>query len=196
MLSTNDFVTIDHLQGKLLIASPKLAGSCFEKAVVYLCKHNSEGSMGLVLNHALPNHKTQQVLKQLNLKNDLNLNTALPVLYLGGPVEMFRGFILHSDEYSTKGTQKLQAGFSLSSSVDALNDIVLGSGPKQSIITLGYAGWSAGQLESEIAQDSWLCTEADEDIIFDTSSISKWEKAAQTIGVTNMLHYSAAVGHA
>lgn len=196
MLSNNNFEQNNYLHGKLLIASPKLKDTCFEKAVIYICEHTKDGAMGLVLNHPLPHNKKQEIIKQLSLKTDQFENGHLPAIYLGGPVEIFRGFILHTDEYHSPDTQKLQNGLALSSSVNALQDIMIGNGPEESLIALGYAGWDSGQLEDEIQGDSWLCTDTSNDFIFNTKTTNKWEAATQSIGVSNMLHYSNAIGHA
>jgi putative transcriptional regulator len=195
MASSNDFVTESPIQGKLLISTPRLNGSCFEKSLIYVCRHNEEGAMGLVLNQTIPTKKSHSILSQLNIDDDFCLLSSIN-LHLGGPVDVFRGFILHSDDYRTSGTSILDAGYALSCSVDALRDVISGKGPSKSIVALGYAGWEAGQLEAEIHDDSWLCLNASEELIFHTHYSDKWYKATQYLGVSNMLHYSAVAGNA
>lgn len=194
MPTNSYFTSIDNLQGKLLIASPKLAASHFEKAIIYICTHNAEGAMGLVINHRLPQKHSKLVLDVLNIEASAQIH--VPSIYLGGPVEMSRGFILHSDDYSSKDTQCFQNGISLSASRSVLKDILHNNGPKNSLLALGYAGWTAGQLEDEIQDDSWLITDADKEFIFHPQSVSKWQKAYELAGIRNVLHYSAEVGHA
>ena len=194
MISNSHFTFLDDLKGKLLIASPKLHGSYFEKAIIYLCEYNQFGAMGLVINHILPESRKKLVFNQFDIPSvDYE---QFPNLHLGGPVEITKGYILHSDDYDKPSTIKISSGYSLTSSKSVLNDIIIGSGPKESIFTLGYAGWDAGQLQDEINDDSWLVTEASDDIIFNTKNIEKWSKATRKLGVNNIAHYSYEIGHA
>lgn len=189
MLSYSD---TQNLQGKLLIATQKLSGSNFEKAVIYLCSHSTEGAMGIVVNHTFNADNTSSILQSLKLPADLDKQITL---HLGGPVDMFRGFILHSDDYSSKNTNPLGSGFSLSSSLDVLRDISKGHGPQESLIALGYAGWGAGQLENEIEQDSWLSVPASHDLIFHTANAAKWREASKQVGF-DITRYCTVAGHA
>lgn len=183
------------MSGKLLVALPSLHSSCFEKSVIYMCNHDSNGAMGIIINHALNNLDFHAVLKQFNIKSDLLLSGNLPV-HFGGPVDMVRGFILHTSDYHIDDTFNVDDKVCLTSSTRILRDITSGSGPKKSILALGYAGWEAGQLEQEIKRGSWYTVPATEDIIFGDKNEDKWRKAARLAGIHDPLMFSHEVGHA
>lgn len=183
-----------YLEGQLLIATPSLQGSCFSKSVVYICVHNAEGAMGIIVNQPLDQVNVNEVLKQLNIETGENYIN-LPV-HFGGPVEVARGFVLHSSDYTHKGTVHMGNNISVTSNVDALRDIAAGKGPEHSILALGYAGWSPGQLEAEIEANSWITAPANGDIVFGASNQTKWELSAGSLGVHNIYHLSTQVGHA
>lgn len=186
--------TSDELTGKLLIAMPGLQDSRFEGGVVYLCAHSDEGSMGLIINKVSAQISAQDVFEQLEITPSETMD-ALNVCY-GGPVEMARGFVLHSGDY-IDGDASLHVDdtFSMTASKDILRHIAEGTGPAQRLLCLGYAGWSPGQLDAEIAQNAWLTCNADSRIVFDLDGGQKWAAALETLGVSAAL-LSAKAGHA
>lgn len=182
------------LTGKLLIAMPGLQDTRFEGSVVYVCAHSDEGSMGLIINKVSQNIAVRDVFDQL----DITPVAAMPPLDVcyGGPVEMARGFVLHSTDY-TDGDASLpvDAGIAMTASKDILCDIAADTGPAQRLLCLGYAGWSPGQLGDEIAQNAWLTCDASAQIVFDLKGDQKWAAALETLGVSAAL-LSAKAGHA
>lgn len=182
-----------YLEGQLLIATPLLAESCFEKSVIYICSHNEQGAMGMLINQAMDGLTCTDLLNQLDIRAPL-LGRGTPI-HFGGPVEPGKGFILHTGDYHSSGTHMVGRNIALTSTVNILKDIARGKGPTKSIIALGYAGWSAGQLEAEIASNSWIIAPASEELIFGQDNASKWMKSAESLGV-NLHKYSPVVGHA
>lgn len=183
-----------YLEGSLLIATPLLQGTRFEKAVIYVCAHNHTGAMGILVNHTLNNIKYGDILSQLNIKpSQINFGNA-PV-YFGGPIESAKGFILHTSDYFSNATQILHSNISLTSTVDILEDMALGKGPNKRILALGCAGWGPGQLEKELKENVWITAPANEAIVFDYHDEEKWQHAADLVGV-NFTHYSTVVGNA
>lgn len=182
------------LVGKLLIAMPDMGDRRFDRSVIYICSHNQDGAMGLIINKPQPKLRFVKLFKQLNIKVDGIIREAK--VYYGGPVETVRGFVLHTDDYHTEeGTVDVADNFAMTATIDVLQDIAQGVGPKTSLLALGYAGWSAGQLEAEIAQNGWLTCDADQDIVFGKDNDAKWTQALAKLGVTPLL-LSATAGHA
>jgi len=182
-----------YLTGKLLLAMPIMQDPRFEKSVVYMCAHNEEGAMGLVINRPMEGIDFQDLLEQLDMLN------APPVSHmsvnLGGPVEPARGFIMHSTDVMREDTMEIAENIGITASLDILQEIAEGRGPKNSLFMLGYAGWGPGQLESELQQNAWLTIEADEAIIFDPNPDAKWNKALDKLGI-NPAMLSATAGNA
>lgn len=170
-----------YFAGKLLIATPELDGTFFNRSVIYICAHNESGAMGLVINQTIPSIATNDILQQLQLDSTISLHD-FPV-HLGGPVDANKGFILHSNDYTRNETVKINQELSLTSDIEVLRDIAKGSGPEHSLFTLGYAGWGEGQLEEEIKHNAWFPVNADDDIMFSTPDNAKWDKAAQLLGI-------------
>jgi putative transcriptional regulator len=171
-----------YLDGRLLIAMPVMGDPRFERSVIYMCAHSSEGAMGNIIQKAdqikLPeNAETMQVLK-------------------GGPVDTGRGFVLHSSDFFIKdATLNIDEGICLTATVDILKAIAKGTGPKHAILALGYAGWAPGQLENEIQHNGWLHCDADPDLIFGDDVDDKYLRALRKIGIDpGMLSNEA--GHA
>ncbi|MBU2934696.1 MULTISPECIES: YqgE/AlgH family protein [Pacificibacter] len=187
--------TLSHdLTGKLLIAMPGLQDTRFEGGLVYLCAHSDEGSMGLIINKVSTQISAKDVFEQLDISPSETMDV-LDVCY-GGPVEMARGFVLHSTDYCDGDTSlPVDDTFSMTASKDILRDIAQGNGPNQRLLCLGYAGWSPGQLDAEIAQNAWLTCDADSRIVFDLSGDQKWAAALETLGVSAAL-LSAEFGRA
>lgn len=183
------------LNGKLLIAMPDMGDPRFEHSVVFLCSHGDDGAMGLIVNKPAADVQLADLLKQLEIKPDRPERGQMPV-HFGGPVETARGFVLHSADYDANlHSMKVDETFSMTATMDILEDIATGNGPERALLMLGYAGWGPGQLESEIAMNGWLTTEADADLVFARSDESKWEAALKTLGV-DPLTLSASAGRA
>lgn len=178
---------------------PGLGDSRFKKAVIYVCAHDDQGAMGLVVNHVMPNLTLDILFNQLDIKpgessNDRKDLKTLPVME-GGPVEKGRGFILHSSEFAQNETVKLNDAFSVTGTMDAMKAVADGQGPEKMLFMLGYAGWTAGQLDQEIQQNAWLVAEPDQDLIFAAAPEDKWDKAVGKLGFDpSMLSVDA--GHA
>ena len=196
-----DFFTEDvsHLANQLLIAMPGMMDDQFAGTVVYVCEHNPQGAMGLVVNRP-----TNLELKDLFERIELKLET-LPLekqpVYLGGPVQTERGFVLHPQADDTRYSSSLTVpgGLAMTTSKDVLEAVSTGQGPEQFLMTLGYAGWSAGQLEDEISRNGWLNVSTNLDdikkIIFETPYEQRYEKVMNIIGI-DPSHLSGDVGHA
>lgn len=190
-----------YLDGQFLVAMPGMADSRFSKAVIYMCAHTSEGSMGLILNHRASQMRLPDLLVQLDIVPDesaIRLKAdAAPINVLrGGPVDSGRGFVLHSpDFYTETSTVPVADGLCLTTTVDILRAIARGEGPERAILALGYAGWSPGQIETEIKANAWLSCEADPDLIFDTAVETKYERVLRSLGIDPML-LSSEAGHA
>ena len=180
------------LRDHFLIAMPSLNGSIFGHTITYICDHSVEGSMGVVINQAL-DINVAEIFRQLGSK-DLSIHGEQPVL-CGGPVQADRGFVLHSPESSWESTLKVSSDVALTTSRDVLDAIAAGKGPTKHLVALGYAGWSAGQLEEEIADNAWLIVEAEPAIIFDTPLEQRWSAAAKHMGIDLNL-ISSTAGHA
>ncbi|PYE84737.1 YqgE/AlgH family protein [Pseudoroseicyclus aestuarii] len=185
---------ITDLSGKLLIAMPDMGDPRFGQAVIYVCAHSDDGAMGLIVNKPAPEIRFADLLEQLDIEKGPELRDIR--VHLGGPVEETRGFVLHSADYeSEQGTLQIDTGTSMTATLDVLEAIAEGRGPQSSLLALGYAGWGAGQLEAEIAQNGWLIAEAPHGIVFGRASEHKWAAALKTLGV-DPLNLSASAGHA
>jgi len=182
-----------YLKHHFLIAMPHMADPNFAQTVTYLVEHNEQGAMGLVINR--PNGlNLADVLEQLRPDEPPPaLCQSLPI-FAGGPVQTDRGFVLHPAEHSFQATLAL-GELALSTSQDALFAIADGSGPSKHLITLGYAGWEAGQLEAELADNAWLTCPADSAILFDTPFDQRLSAAAARLGI-NLSLLTAQAGHA
>ncbi|WJN59252.1 MULTISPECIES: YqgE/AlgH family protein [unclassified Pseudomonas] len=182
-----------YLKHHFLIAMPHMADPNFAQTVTYLVEHNEQGAMGLVINR--PNGlNLADVLEQLRPdETPPALCQSLPI-FAGGPVQTDRGFVLHPSGQSFQATLEL-GELALSTSQDALFAIADGSGPAKYLITLGYAGWEAGQLETELTENAWLTCPADAAILFDTPAEQRLGAAAARLGI-NLSLLTAQAGHA
>lgn len=169
------------LAGKLLLAAPAMSDPRFEKSVIFVCAHDAEGAMGIVINHEMPDIPISVLLAQLSMKPAAGF-ADFPVLH-GGPVESARGLLLHSGDFVKSESIRVDSRFIVTGTVEALREIVGGAGPSEKLFALGYAGWGQGQLEDEIAQNAWLVVEADPDLVFRTPAGQKWERALKKLGV-------------
>ncbi len=182
-----------YLTGQLIVAMPTMTDPRFARTVIYMCVHNADGAMGLVINKPFESLSFSQLLEQLDLEM-VSRSDDIRV-HFGGPVESGRGFVLHSAEYEQSGTIMVDNGVGLTATVDILRDIADGAGPRQSLLALGYAGWGAGQLDGEIQQNAWLHVAADEALVFGDDLETKWERSINKIGVDPSL-LSGEAGHA
>lgn len=175
-----------HLDGKLLIAMPSMGDSRFERTLIYLCAHSPKGAMGLIVNKPARDLKFDDLLEQLNIEGS---ETSTPIrVYFGGPVEHGRGFVLHSPDYETKETTlKVDSNFGMTATLDIIEDISNGEGPKSCLLALGYAGWGPGQLEGELQANGWLTCDASPEIVFSEDDDRKWENALGVLGITPSL---------
>ncbi len=191
-----------HLANQFLIAMPGMVDDNFAGSVVYVCDHTQNGAMGLVINRP-----TDVDLATLFDKIDLQLEiqpTANEPVYFGGPVQTDRGFVLHEHKHNQPTGQyssslRIPGGLAMTTSKDVLEAVVAGEGPKRFLMTLGYAGWGAGQLEDEIARNGWLNVQAPVDqmaqIIFETPDEDKCQQVLALLGI-DPSYLSSEAGHA
>lgn len=187
------------LDDQFLIAMPGMKDDRFARAVIYICAHSDEGAMGLIVN------QTQQMLfpdllVQLGILDEQEAIRLPPpardfVVRNGGPVDRSRGFVLHSGDYRVESSLAVSNDVCLTATVDILRAISSGRGPRQALMALGYSGWAAGQLESEIADNGWLTCPATPELLFDADIDHKYDKALASIGI-DLAHLSGAAGHA
>jgi putative transcriptional regulator len=171
---------MESLAGNFLISTPQMPDPRFQEQVIYLCAHNEEGAMGLVINNPNPEITLLDVLHG----SSLNIPEGpLPPVHMGGPVEIDAGFILFCEEVAERYSVEIKPGIFLSRDSRLLEDISQGKGPKIFLFMLGYAGWGAGQLENELVDNSWLTVPADVDVLFHTPDEQKWRLAAQKFGI-------------
>ncbi len=181
------------LTGQFLIAMPTLADPNFAHTVTYLCQHSAHGAVGIVISRPL-NMSLADILESMQIPIQDERAAALPV-YLGGPVQPERGFVLHSPVGNWQGTLAVSDEIGLTTSRDILEAIAAGSGPSRCLIALGYAGWGEGQLEREILENSWLNAPADPDILFDLPPAQRWKAAALRLGIDlSLLSWQAGHG--
>ena len=182
-----------NLTGHFLIAMPSLNDSFFNQAVTYICEHDEAGSFGLIINQQSEIH-LKQVIKEMKIESGSNYDEEQSI-FIGGPVDQGRGFILHRPTGNWSSSLIVNDHVALTTSKDILQAIANNEGPKDCIVALGYAGWAAGQLEQEMADNTWLSCPADEQIIFNTPVEERWKAAAKLIGVDLSLMSNDA-GHA
>jgi putative transcriptional regulator len=190
-----------YLDGQMLIAMPSMRDERFTRSVIYVCAHSSEGAMGIIVNQPAANINFPDLLVQLEVipASDLiqlpRRAGAIKVLR-GGPVETGRGFVLHSaDFFIENSTLPIDEGICLTATLDILKAIARGDGPASALLALGYAGWAAGQLETEIQENGWLHCTADPELIFGMDTDAKYEKALRKIGI-DLGMLSSEAGHA
>ncbi len=172
-----------HLDGKLLIAMPSMGDARFERSVIYMCAHSEDGAMGLIVNKPAPDLRFSDLLEQLDMKSAGEARQIQ--VHFGGPVEHGRGFVLHSRDYeSAESTLTVDDSFGMTATLDILEDISNGDGPKDCLLALGYAGWGPGQLESELQANGWLTCEASHDLVFNEGDGDKWQAALASLGIS------------
>jgi putative transcriptional regulator len=174
------------LDGRLLIAMPGMGDPRFERAVIFLCAHSSEGAMGLIVNKPAGDLRFRDLLRQLGIEPAAAGEQRR--VHFGGPVECGRGFVLHSADYALEGaTLRVSEGFAMTATVDILQDMARGTGPRASLLALGYSGWGPGQLEAEIQANGWLTAPADAEIVFGEADGRKWEAALRSLNIDPIL---------
>ncbi|CNE82858.1 YqgE/AlgH family protein [Yersinia nurmii] len=186
-----------NLQHHFLIAMPSLQDPQFKRSVVYICEHNEDGAMGLVINKPVEKFTVESVLKKLKITpspRDPAIRLDKPVLS-GGPLADDRGFILHSPQPGFGSSVRISPETMITTSKDVLATLGTPEQPKNVLVALGYAGWQKGQLEQELLENSWLTIEADLDIIFHTPIAERWQQAANKLGI-NIFNIAPQAGHA
>jgi putative transcriptional regulator len=170
--------------GQLLIAMPGIGDPRFEHAVILICAHDDEHAMGVAVNQPLDGLTVPDLLEKLGI--EANITVPADQVLVGGPVGQERGFVLHTDDYRSEYSLDVGGGVALSATREVL-EAMAGAGegppPRRRLLALGYAGWGAGQLESEIKQNVWLTCEADEALIFGEDHRGKWKRALAKLGV-------------
>ena len=183
----------DNLKNQFLIAMPSISGGIFANSLTYICEHNEHGAMGIVINHPL-DLCLNEMLEHLEI-SDIRYPHNEPIL-AGGPVHMDRGFVLHrATNQCWDSSLQVSDQICLTTSQDILTAIAHDEGPRESIVALGYAGWGAGQLEGELADNAWLTVPADIDIIFKTPIEKRAQAAAARLGI-NLALIAPQAGHA
>lgn len=190
---THNMIKSTLLTNHFLIAMPSLADPNFQQSVTYVCEHNEDGAMGIVINRPL-DIQLGDVLQHMDIEAD-DPRVANQLVYLGGPVQTERGFVLHRPPGRWEAMLQVSGSIGITTSQDILTAIARGEGPDRVVVALGYAGWGPGQLEKEMMANAWLSGPADAGIIFDLPWQKRWEAAAALVGV-DINCISADVGHA
>lgn len=181
------------LKNQLLIAMPNLHDPNFARTVTYICEHGEHGAMGIVINRPT-DLRLADVLQHMQIEGGMGA-AGEQIVYLGGPVEEERGFVLHTHTEPWDSTLAVNGEISITTSRDILEAMARGEGPEHTLVALGYAGWGAGQLEREMQQNAWLSGPVDQSILFELPADQRWEAAAGLLGVD--LHLlSTDAGHA
>jgi len=183
----------DSLSNQLLIAMPGMADPNFNSTVTLVCEHNAQGALGIVINRPMNLH-LGGLFEQLSLE-EVDPSAARSPVLDGGPVGRERGFVLHRPQGEFESSVAISPELHLTLSRDVLHAMAEGSGPDQSLVALGYAGWEAGQLEQEMLHNTWLNVPATPEIVFDVPFTDRWRVAAKIIGV-DISQISPHVGHA
>lgn len=180
------------LKNQFLLAMPGLAGTYFGNSVTYICEHNEDGAMGIMVNRPT-DVSLVELLSQLGIRTG---STPVEVSIMeGGPVQVDRGFILHTDDQHFESSLDLENGLMLTTAREVLEAIAAASGPRDYLVALGYAGWQGGQLEAELLENAWLTCPADQEVLFHTPYAERVTKAAAALGIDFSL-MSGHAGHA
>ena len=183
------------LVNQFLIAMPELQDPNFSRTVTLICQHDANGALGVVINRPLEQLTLRDILDQFDLSSPASDSPTGTPVYLGGPVQQQLGLVLHEGIGEWGSTLKISDELGLTSSRDILESMSTAEGPNHALLTLGYAGWGAGQLEDEIQENAWLSVEADCEIIFRTPPKERWQAAAAKIGV-DISQLAPGAGHA
>lgn len=184
------------LENHFLVAMPNLDDPMFKRTVIYVCEHNEEGAMGLIVNQTI-DVNVSNLLSRISIDHDEHHPAATDTIFNGGPVQTDRGFVLHTPIPGKKWSSSLNLSdeLSVTTSKDILEQLTTKQSPEKFMIVLGYANWSPGQLEQELTENSWLTIPATTGLIFDIPPNLRWETAVQQLGI-NTWQLSSAVGHA
>jgi putative transcriptional regulator len=182
-----------NLTNHFLIAMPNMADPHFSRTLTYVCEHSDQGALGIVINRPI-DMTLQALFERLSLELDDRGLAAAPI-YFGGPVQTDRGFVLHVPAGNWQSTLRVRDAIGLTTSKDILEAVGRGEGPQKILVTLGYAGWSAGQLEHELSQSAWLTVEAKDAIIFDLPAEERLAAAMELLGV-DFARLADEAGHA
>ncbi|KJY81433.1 hypothetical protein TW81_18495 [Vibrio galatheae] len=186
-----------NLTNHFLVAMPGMKDPYFKRSVIYVCEHNEDGAMGLMINAPI-DITIGKMLERVDVESTqpklMTESLQKPVLN-GGPVSEDRGFILHQPKDEYESSIKMTDHLSVTTSKDILGVLGTEAEPNHYIVALGYAGWEPGQLESELSENSWLTVEADPDVMFDTPINERWQKAVQMLGI-DVAQLSSDIGHA
>ena len=171
------------LTGCFLIATPDMKDPRFKTAVIYICSHDESGAMGIMINKGREGRMLSDMLENIGIEGDVRVANS-PVL-LGGPVDIDRGFVLHSSDYfKTETSLKLSDTLHLTSTKDILEALVKEEeAPEKAMLAVGYSGWGAGQIEKELQDNAWIVANGNEDLIFDNDLDKKWTKALASLGI-------------
>ena len=183
----------DFLTNQFLIAMPAMTDTNFAQTVTFIWEHNADGALGIIINRPLQ-MRLADVFEQLKMPTAPGVSGDQPVLQ-GGPVQTDRGFVVHQAGSLWEHTRQVSSRIQVTTSPDILDAMARGNGPSTAVVALGYAGWAAGQLESELAQNAWLTVPADEKIIFDTPFEQRWLAAGRLLGI-DLATISLTAGHA
>lgn len=191
-----------NLEGQFLVAMPSVKGPHFERSVVYICSHDKQGAMGLIVNQVSDQITFPDLLKQIDILGESAGAISLPSparrmqVLDGGPVDQGRGFVLHSGDYVLKdSTLQVANDICLTATIEILRALAEGTGPSSALLTLGYAGWSAGQLEEELQNNSWLTCEPDSSMLFECAPEDLYDRSLDVMGI-DLSMLSSDVGHA
>lgn len=182
-----------YLSGQFLVAMPHMEDTRFEKSVIYVCAHSEDGAMGLIINKPMEELQFPDILEQIGIESTPACERI--IVHCGGPVESARGFVLHSSDYQRDGTMVVDETVALSATTEILKAIAYGTGPKKSLMALGYAGWGEGQLDEEIKSNAWLNVPADSELLWGYENDAKWDGALARLGITPAMLVGDA-GHA
>jgi len=170
------------LSGKLLIAMPGIGDPRFERALIFVCDHDADHAMGIAVNRPVEGLTVPDLLERLEI--EVSDDAPESLVLLGGPVEMERGFVLHTDDFHAEHSLVVEGGVTLTTTREVLEAMGAADGPpRRAVLALGYAGWGAGQLEQEIRQNVWLTVDADKDLVFDAGHETKWARALGKLGI-------------
>ncbi len=182
-----------YMTGKLLVAMPYIYDARFSQAVIYVCGHDEQGAIGIITNKVFPSLAFSELLEQLSIP--MNEKVQSTTLFYGGPSELTRGFVLHSPDFQVDSSVAIDENFAITSTLEILRAIAAGRGPVNSIVSLGYNGWSPGQLEREIQENVWMVVESDPNLVFNAPIDDKWRLSMERIGVDPAI-LSIESGHA
>ena len=162
-----------------IISMPHMNDPIFSKSLIYICEHDNDGSMGLIINKPMISENAADIIQQTGLAKI----EPTPDIYFGGPVNLEMGLILHDANYNIEGTLSISKSVALTSNKQIVLDLKNGGGPDEFRFSFGYAGWGKGQIEREIENGDWLLMPADDDFIFSIPNTDKWKKAASKFGI-------------